>query len=84
MFSIKHICFDVTLGSISKVEKVGYRNVRRNGINGGDPYGIDLICKDLRNVRFINPRESRNRRALYKCLRKYAFPNTYRLVGHSI
>uniref|UniRef100_A0A914GS41 Phosphatidylinositol-3-phosphatase n=1 Tax=Globodera rostochiensis TaxID=31243 RepID=A0A914GS41_GLORO len=76
------ISFDVTLGCVSKVDKVGFRNMRRKGggpSGGGDPYGIELSCKDMRNVRFIHRREAHSRRALYNCLRKYAFPNTNRL-----
>ncbi|KAL3085060.1 hypothetical protein niasHS_010129 [Heterodera schachtii] len=76
------ISFDVTLGCVSKVDKFGFRNVRRKGggLSGnGDPYGIELNCKDMRNVRFIHRREAHSRRAMYNCLRKYAFPNTNRL-----
>uniref|UniRef100_A0A914BX16 phosphatidylinositol-3,5-bisphosphate 3-phosphatase n=1 Tax=Acrobeloides nanus TaxID=290746 RepID=A0A914BX16_9BILA len=40
--------FDVTLGSISKVEKVGYAIVGR----GEDTYGLNITCKDLRSIRF--------------------------------
>ena len=40
-----------------------------------------MYLKDIRNIRFINRRESHGRRALYDCLRKYAFPNTNRLVS---
>lgn len=33
--------FEVTLGSVSKVDKVGFSNVSR----GEDSYGIEIFCK---------------------------------------
>uniref|UniRef100_A0A183C1W4 Myotubularin phosphatase domain-containing protein n=1 Tax=Globodera pallida TaxID=36090 RepID=A0A183C1W4_GLOPA len=73
------ISFDVTLGCVSKVDKVGFRNVRRKGggpSGGGDPYGIELSCKDMRNVRFIHRREAHSRHchdgwALFDVVREF-------------
>ncbi|KAI1710807.1 myotubularin-like phosphatase domain-containing protein [Ditylenchus destructor] len=67
--------FDLTLGSISKVDKIGFSNVSR----GEDSYGIEITCKDMRNVKFLHRPETHSRRALYDCLRKYAFPNSNKL-----
>lgn len=73
--------FDVTLGSMSKIEKIGYYNGHRRPGTATKPplYGIEIICKDCRNVRFIHHRESHGRRALFECLRTYAFPITNRM-----
>lgn len=42
--------FDVTLGSVSKIDKIGYYNVKRN-TNGLEeaPYGLNIICK-VKNI----------------------------------
>lgn len=68
---------DITLGSVSKVEKIGYSKVRK----AEDAYGIEVICKDMRNVRFLHRPETHSRRPLFDCLHKFAFPNTNKLVS---
>ncbi|KAH7698854.1 Myotubularin-related protein 2 [Aphelenchoides avenae] len=67
--------FDLTLGSISRIEKVGYANASR----GEDSYGLEITCKDMRNIRFLHRPETHSRRPLYDCLQKYAFPNSNKL-----
>ncbi|CAD5209179.1 unnamed protein product [Bursaphelenchus xylophilus] len=64
---------DVTLGSISKVEKKGYSNVNK------DHYGIEVHCKDTRNIIFLHRPENHSRRPLYDHLQRYAFPNTNKM-----
>uniref|UniRef100_A0A914MLM1 Myotubularin phosphatase domain-containing protein n=1 Tax=Meloidogyne incognita TaxID=6306 RepID=A0A914MLM1_MELIC len=79
--SSEPLIFDVVLGCISKIEKIGYYNVRGGSKNSNlkiQPYGISINCKDVRKVRFFLKRELRNRRALFDCLKFYSFPNTNR------
>ncbi|CAD5206414.1 unnamed protein product [Bursaphelenchus okinawaensis] len=64
---------DVTLGSISKVEKKGYSNVNK------EHYGIEVHCKDTRNIIFLHKPENHSRRPLYDHLQRYAFPNTNKM-----
>ncbi|VDK83889.1 unnamed protein product, partial [Cylicostephanus goldi] len=67
------ICqFDVPLGCISKVEKVGHSNVSR----GEDAYGILISCKDMRHIRFTCQPSTHSRRPLFDALLRFAFPIT--------
>ncbi|VDD87098.1 unnamed protein product [Enterobius vermicularis] len=67
--------FDVPLGCISRVEKVGYSTVSL----GEDSYGLEITCKDLRNIRFVHQPTNHSRRPLYENLQKFAFPVTNKL-----
>ncbi|KHN88107.1 Myotubularin-related protein 2 [Toxocara canis] len=67
--------FDVPLGCISRVEKVGYSTVSR----GEDSYGLEITCKDMRNIRFTHQQTNHSRRPLYESLQKFAFPVTSKL-----
>ncbi|TKR93014.1 hypothetical protein L596_007549 [Steinernema carpocapsae] len=70
------ICqFEIPLGFISKVEKIGHSNVSR----GENAYGIELTCKDMRNIRFTSPQANHSRRALFDVLQKNAFPLSNKL-----
>uniref|UniRef100_A0A1I8ACK0 phosphatidylinositol-3,5-bisphosphate 3-phosphatase n=1 Tax=Steinernema glaseri TaxID=37863 RepID=A0A1I8ACK0_9BILA len=67
--------FEVPLGFISRVEKIGHSNVSR----GEDSYGIELTCKDMRNIRFTSTPANHSRRALFDALQKYAFPLSHKM-----
>ncbi|KAK0424535.1 hypothetical protein QR680_008714 [Steinernema hermaphroditum] len=67
--------FEVPLGFISRVEKIGHSNVSR----GEDSYGIQLTCKDMRNIRFTSPQANHSRRALFDVLQKYSFPVSHKM-----
>ncbi|VDO37205.1 unnamed protein product [Onchocerca flexuosa] len=62
--------FDIPLGCISRVEKVGYSTVSR----GEDSYGLEITCKDMRNIRFTHQQTNHSRRPLYESLQRFAFP----------
>jgi myotubularin-related protein 1/2 len=73
--------FDFPLGLINAVKKYGFANnldprAAPRAIRGDDSYGIKVICKDLRTLKFKHQKEKHNRRALYDSLVANAFPNT--------
>ncbi|KAI6182167.1 Phosphatidylinositol-3,5-bisphosphate 3-phosphatase [Aphelenchoides bicaudatus] len=72
--------WDVSLGTISNVKKMGYSKVSRKE----DSYGIQIKCKDLRKIILFCKPENHSRRDLYENLRLYAFPNTNKLTGWNI
>lgn len=66
------IIVDVPLGVVSRVEKVGGASSR-----GENSYGIDIFCKDMRNLRFAHKQENHSRRTVFEKLQVYAFPLSY-------
>eukprot|EP00058_Branchiostoma_floridae_P005246 XP_002590734.1 hypothetical protein BRAFLDRAFT_121921 [Branchiostoma floridae] len=60
---------DVPLGVVSRVEKVGGQSSR-----GENSYGLDVFCKDMRNLRFAHKQENHSRRLVFEKLQQYAFP----------
>ncbi|XP_026562655.1 myotubularin-related protein 2 isoform X2 [Pseudonaja textilis] len=60
---------DGPLGVINRVEKIGGASSR-----GENSYGLEIMCKDVRNLRFAHRPEGRTRRAIFENLTKYAFP----------
>lgn len=60
---------DVPLGVVSRIEKVGGATSR-----GENSYGIDILCKDMRNLRFAHKQENHSRRTVFEKLQKFAFP----------
>jgi len=60
---------DVPLGVVSRIEKVGGASSR-----GENSYGIDISCKDMRNLRFAHKQENHSRRTVFGKLQHYAFP----------
>ncbi|XP_022328007.2 phosphatidylinositol-3,5-bisphosphate 3-phosphatase MTMR2-like [Crassostrea virginica] len=62
---------DVPLGVISKIEKIGGATSR-----GENAYGIDLLCKDMRNIRFAHRQENHSRRQVFEKIQQFAFPIT--------
>ncbi|XP_033631401.1 myotubularin-related protein 2-like isoform X1 [Asterias rubens] len=65
---------DVPLGSIYRVEKVGGSTSR-----GENSYGLEIFCKDMRNLRFAHKQENHSRRLVYDKVQIYAFPTSNKL-----
>ncbi|KAK2165234.1 hypothetical protein LSH36_53g07021 [Paralvinella palmiformis] len=65
---------DVPLGVISRVEKVGGASSKKE-----NSYGIEIFCKDMRNLRFAHKQENHSRREVFDKLSAYAFPVTNKL-----
>nr|ACQ58946.1 Myotubularin [Anoplopoma fimbria] len=69
------VTLDVPLGAISRVEKMGGASSR-----GENSYGLDITCKDMRNLRFALKQEGHSRRDIFDLLFKHAFPLSHGLV----
>ncbi|KAK1167351.1 myotubularin-like isoform X1 [Acipenser oxyrinchus oxyrinchus] len=67
---------DVPLGVISRIEKMGGASSR-----GENSYGLDITCKDMRNLRFALKQEGHSRRDIFELLFRYAFPLSHSLVS---
>ncbi|KAK6480473.1 myotubularin isoform X1 [Huso huso] len=65
---------DVPLGVISRIEKMGGASSR-----GENSYGLDISCKDMRNLRFALKQEGHSRRDIFELLFRYAFPLSHSL-----
>jgi len=65
---------DVPLGFASQVEKMGGATSR--GVNA---YGMEIFCKDLRNLRFAHKQENHSRRQVFEKIQQFAFPLTNKL-----
>ncbi|XP_064205433.1 myotubularin-like [Anguilla rostrata] len=63
------VMVDVPLGTISRVEKMGGASSR-----GENSYGLDITCKDMRNLRFALKQEGHSRRDIFDILSRLAFP----------
>ncbi|XP_051564508.1 myotubularin isoform X4 [Myxocyprinus asiaticus] len=63
------VTLNMPLGVISRVEKMGGATSR-----GENSYGLDITCKDMRNLRFALKQEGHSRRDIFEILFKYAFP----------
>ncbi|XP_065843912.1 myotubularin-related protein 2-like [Oscarella lobularis] len=64
-------CMDVPLGVISRIDKIGGATSK-----GQNSYGLEIHCKDMRNVRFAFKQEKHSRRLVYEKLQTFAFPLT--------
>ncbi|XP_006000709.1 myotubularin-related protein 2 [Latimeria chalumnae] len=60
---------DAPLGVINRVEKIGGASSR-----GENPYGLEIVCKDIKNLRFAHKQEGHTRRSIFENLMKFAFP----------
>ncbi|EDO44480.1 predicted protein [Nematostella vectensis] len=60
---------EVPLGTIYRVEKIGGTTSR-----GENAYGLEIYCKDFRNLRFAHKQENHSRRLIYERIMHYAFP----------
>ncbi|XP_056156352.1 myotubularin [Lampris incognitus] len=67
------VALNVPLGAISRVEKMGGASSR-----GENSYGLDIACKDMRNLRFALKQEGHSRRDIFEILFRYAFPLSHR------
>ncbi|XP_018588947.1 myotubularin-like isoform X1 [Scleropages formosus] len=68
------VVLDVPLGVISRVEKMGGASSR-----GENSYGLDITCKDMRNLRFALKQEGHSRRDIFEILFRHAFPLSHNL-----
>ncbi|KAJ8254844.1 hypothetical protein GJAV_G00197960 [Gymnothorax javanicus] len=68
------VTFNIPLGTISRVEKVGGASSR-----GENSYGLDITCKDMRNLRLALKQEGHSRRDIFDILYRYAFPLSHGL-----
>ncbi|KAM6124945.1 myotubularin isoform 3-T4 [Phoenicopterus ruber ruber] len=68
------VVLNVPLGVISRIEKMGGASSR-----GENSYGLDITCKDMRNLRFALKQEGHSRRDIFEVLTKYAFPQSHNL-----
>uniref|UniRef100_A0A8B9N9X5 phosphatidylinositol-3,5-bisphosphate 3-phosphatase n=1 Tax=Accipiter nisus TaxID=211598 RepID=A0A8B9N9X5_9AVES len=68
------LVLNVPLGVISRIEKMGGASSR-----GENSYGLDITCKDMRNLRFALKQEGHSRRDIFEVLTKYAFPQSHNL-----
>uniref|UniRef100_A0A8C5XTF0 phosphatidylinositol-3,5-bisphosphate 3-phosphatase n=1 Tax=Microcebus murinus TaxID=30608 RepID=A0A8C5XTF0_MICMU len=68
------LILDVPLGVISRIEKMGGATSR-----GENSYGLDITCKDMRNLRFALKQEGHSRRDMFEILTRYSFP-----LAHSL
>ncbi|XP_076066338.1 phosphatidylinositol-3-phosphate phosphatase isoform X2 [Oratosquilla oratoria] len=66
---------EVPLGVVSRIEKVGGANTSR----GENSYGIEIFCKDIRNLRFAHKQENHSRRSVTEKLLQYAFPASHKI-----
>ncbi|CAD0195586.1 unnamed protein product [Chrysodeixis includens] len=64
----------VPLGVVSRIEKVGGASSK-----GENSYGIEIFCKDMRNLRFAHKQENHSRRGIFEKLQQLAFPLSHRL-----
>jgi len=60
---------------VSRIEKVGGASSR-----GENAYGIEIFCKDMRNLRFAHKQENHSRRTVFEKLQMYAFPLSFKLT----
>ncbi|XP_032851889.2 myotubularin-related protein 1 isoform X3 [Tyto alba] len=59
---------DVPLGVINRVEKIGVQS------HGDNSCGIEIVCKDMRNLRLAYKQEEQNRLEIFENLVTRAFP----------
>jgi hypothetical protein len=63
---------DLPLGFISRVEKVGGQRISSGSENA---YGIEIVSKDIRTLRFaLSKVDGHPRKNVFDTLRLYAFP----------
>ncbi|OXA60801.1 Myotubularin-related protein 2 [Folsomia candida] len=67
--------FEVPLGVVNRVEKVGGVSSR-----GENSYGIEIFCKDVRSLKFAHNPENHSRREFFEDLQQLAFPISKKLL----
>nr|XP_039264373.1 myotubularin-related protein 2-like [Styela clava] len=71
---------EVPLCTISKVEKVGGVTSSSKAVDGRNPYGLEITCKDLRVLRFALRHDAHYlRRKMFEKLQEYCFPASNKL-----
>lgn len=60
---------DVPLGVISRIEKIGYHSSKAE-----NAYGLEVVCKDLRSLKFAHKQENHSRRDIFSKMTQYSFP----------
>ncbi|RWS24072.1 myotubularin-related protein 2-like protein, partial [Leptotrombidium deliense] len=68
------LSIEVPLCTVNRIEKVGGATSK-----GENSYGIELFCKDMRNLRFAHKQENHSRRDVFEKLTQYAFPLSNKL-----
>lgn len=68
------LILDAPLGIISRIEKIGVSAGR-----GENSHGVEIVCKDIRNMRFAYKQDGRVRKTVFENLMGYAFPLTHEL-----
>ncbi|XP_045141401.1 myotubularin-related protein 1 isoform X2 [Echinops telfairi] len=63
-----HFILDVPLGVISRVEKIGAQS------HGDNSCGIEIVCKDMRNLRLAYKLDEQSKLGIFENLSKHAFP----------
>ncbi|XP_018408096.1 PREDICTED: myotubularin [Nanorana parkeri] len=69
------IVFEVPLGVIARIEKMGGATSR-----GENSYGLDITCKDMRNLRFALKQETHSRKQIFEDLTRHAFPTSHGML----
>ena len=66
---------DIPLGFVSRVDKVG------GARTPGDNYGLEIVCKDVRNLRFaLHKVEGHPRKDIYESLTSNSFPLSHEKI----
>eukprot|EP00095_Tigriopus_kingsejongensis_P005833 maker-scaffold425_size175135-snap-gene-0.54 protein:Tk05833 transcript:maker-scaffold425_size175135-snap-gene-0.54-mRNA-1 annotation:"myotubularin-related protein 2" len=63
---------DVPLGYVSRLEKFG-----RQRTSAELSYGLEIVCKDIRSLRFALNKIDSNRRDIFETLHLYCFPRSH-------
>jgi len=66
---LSSLIIDVPMCTVYRVEKVGGATSK-----GENSYGIDIFCKDMRNIRFALKQANHSRRDVFDSLQQHAFP----------
>ncbi|XP_047661913.1 myotubularin-related protein 1b isoform X1 [Tachysurus fulvidraco] len=64
---------DVNLGAISRLETIGVQS------HGENTQALEIVCKDLRNLRFAYKKQGQSKLEIFETLSKYAFPHSHDL-----
>ncbi|KAM8975882.1 phosphatidylinositol-3,5-bisphosphate 3-phosphatase MTMR2 [Pelodytes ibericus] len=70
----QRLVLDAPLGVIGRIERIGGASSR-----GENSHGVEIVCKDMRNIRFAYKPDARTRKSVFENLLKYAFP-----LNHSL
>ncbi|XP_068122938.1 myotubularin-related protein 2 [Hyperolius riggenbachi] len=68
------LILDAPLGIVSRIERIGGTASRGDNSNG-----IEVVCKDMRNMRFACKQDGRSRKTVFESLVVFAFPLNHNL-----